>query len=94
MVDEGFVFQGVEDGDVELVRQQQVVDGKKVRIKEFIFLVELPALGGRGVLEPYAPVHSLMKLEGVEWASEQGDDGYHQQDDTVDQLEEGAGQEA
>ena len=46
--------------------QQQTIDGKKIRIKEFIFLVELPALGGRKILEATAPVHSLMSLEGVE----------------------------
>ena len=46
--------------------QQQVIDGKKIRIKEFIFLVELPALKGRAILEDVAPVHSLMSLEGVE----------------------------
>ena len=46
--------------------QQQTIDGKKIRIKEFIFLVELPALGGRKILEEIAPVHSLMSLEGVE----------------------------
>ena len=28
MVNEGFVFHGVEDGNVELVGQQQVVDGE------------------------------------------------------------------
>ena len=46
--------------------QKQVIDGKKIRIKEFIFLVELPALGGRKLLEDIAPVHSLLSLEGVE----------------------------
>lgn len=46
--------------------QQQVIDGKRIRIKEFIFLVELPALKGRAILENIAPVHSLMSLEGVE----------------------------
>lgn len=46
--------------------QQQVIDGKKIRIKEFIFLVELPALGGRKLLERIAPVHSLLSIEGVE----------------------------
>ncbi len=46
--------------------QQQVIGGRKIRIKEFIFLVELPALGGRRVLECTAPVHSLLSLEGVE----------------------------
>ncbi len=44
----------------------QVVDGRRVVIKEFVFLVELPALRGREVLERIAPVHSLMSLEGVE----------------------------
>ena len=46
--------------------QQQVIDGRRIRIKEFIFLVELPALGGRKILEKTAPVHSLLSLEGVE----------------------------
>ena len=46
--------------------QQQVIDGRRIRIKEFIFLVELPALGGRKLLEHIAPVHSLMSLAGVE----------------------------
>ena len=46
--------------------QQQSIDGRRIRIKEFIFLVELPALKGRHLLEGIAPVHSLMSLEGVE----------------------------
>ena len=46
--------------------QQQVIDGRRIRIKEFLFLVELPALGGRKLLEDIAPVHALMRLEGVE----------------------------
>lgn len=46
--------------------QQQVIEGKKIRIKEFIFLVELPVLGGRKLLESIAPVYALMSLEGVE----------------------------
>ena len=44
----------------------EVVDGRRVRIKEFVFLVELPALRGREVLEGIAPVRSLMSLAGVE----------------------------
>jgi adenine phosphoribosyltransferase len=46
--------------------QQQTFDGKKIRIKEFVFLVELPALKGRAILEDIAPVHSLLSLAGVE----------------------------
>jgi adenine phosphoribosyltransferase len=46
--------------------QQQTIEGRRIRIKEFIFLVELPALGGRRILEPVAPVHSLLSIEGVE----------------------------
>lgn len=46
--------------------QQQTFGGKKIRIKEFVFLVELPALKGRAVLEDIAPVHSLLSLAGVE----------------------------
>lgn len=46
--------------------KQQVIDGKRIRIKEFIFLVELPVLGGRKELEQIAPVHSLLSLDGVE----------------------------
>lgn len=44
----------------------EVIDGKRIRIKEFVFLVELPALRGREVLEGIAPVRSLMSLAGVE----------------------------
>ncbi len=44
----------------------QVVDGHPVRVRQFLFLVELPALGGRALLEAMAPVHALMSLEGVE----------------------------
>ena len=44
----------------------EVIDGRRVCIKEFVFMVELPALGGRARLEAIAPVHSLMSLEGVE----------------------------
>lgn len=46
--------------------QGQLIEGRKIRIKEFIFLVELPVLGGRKVLEGIAPVHALMSLDGVE----------------------------
>lgn len=44
----------------------EVIGGRRVVVKEFVFLVELPALGGRKVLESIAPVRSLMSLEGVE----------------------------
>lgn len=44
----------------------EVVDGRRVVVKEFVFLVELPALGGRKLLETIAPVRTLMSLEGVE----------------------------
>lgn len=44
----------------------EVVGGRRVRVKEFVFLVELPALHGREVLEGIAPVRSLMSLAGVE----------------------------
>ena len=46
--------------------QKQLVNDCEIRIREFIFLVELPALGGRKLLEDLAPVHSLLSLEGVE----------------------------
>lgn len=45
---------------------KEVVDGRRVVVKEFVFLVELPALRGRAILEEIAPVRSLMSLEGVE----------------------------
>lgn len=45
---------------------KEVINGRRVRIKEFVFLVELPALKGRQLLEDIAPVHSLMSLAGVE----------------------------
>jgi len=44
----------------------EIIDGHRIHIKEFVFLVELPALKGREVLEGIAPVHSLMSLAGVE----------------------------
>ncbi|MBR6441100.1 MAG: hypothetical protein IKS44_03515 [Bacteroidales bacterium] len=44
----------------------EVIKGRRVVVKEFVFIVELPALHGREVLEPIAPVRSLMSLEGVE----------------------------
>lgn len=44
----------------------EVINGRRVVIKEFVFLVELPALAGRRLLEPIAPVRSLMSLAGVE----------------------------
>ena len=44
----------------------EVIEGRRIHIKEFVFLVELPALKGREVLEKIAPVRSLMSLEGVE----------------------------
>lgn len=44
----------------------EVINGKRICIKEFVFLVELPALGGRKLLEEIAPVRCLMSLEGVE----------------------------
>ncbi len=56
---------GTVDGIVRSL-QQQTIGGRRIRIKEFIFLVELPALKGRQVLEDIAPVHSLMSLAGVE----------------------------
>lgn len=46
--------------------QNETVGGRRVVIKEFLFLVELPALGGRALLESIAPVKSLLSLDGVE----------------------------
>ncbi|MBQ9417218.1 MAG: hypothetical protein IJU19_01415 [Bacteroidales bacterium] len=45
---------------------REVINGRRVVVKEMVFLVELPALKGRGLLEAVAPVRSLMSLEGVE----------------------------
>lgn len=45
--------------------QEEVIEGCRIRVKEFIFLVELPDLGGRKVLEDIAPVYSLMQLAGA-----------------------------
>lgn len=65
LIDDLLATGGTVEGIVDSL-QQQTIDGKKIRVKEFIFLVELPALGGRKILEATAPVHSLMSLEGVE----------------------------
>ena len=43
-----------------------VVNGCRVHVKEFLFLVELTDLQGRAVLEPLAPVKSLMTIGGTE----------------------------
>ena len=40
----------------------EIIGGRRVHVREFVFLVELPALHGRQVLEGIAPVHSLMSL--------------------------------
>lgn len=45
---------------------REVIDGHPVKVKEFVFLVELPALNGRARLEQMAPVRSLVSLAGVE----------------------------
>lgn len=45
---------------------QQSIGGRRIRIKEFIFLVELTDLHGRDIIESIAPVHSLMALAGTE----------------------------
>ena len=45
--------------------EKETIDGCKVKITEFIFLVELPDLGGATLLEKIAPVHSLMKIAGA-----------------------------
>jgi adenine phosphoribosyltransferase len=65
LLDDLLATGGTVDGIVRSL-QQQTIGGRRIRIKEFIFLVELPALGGRRLLEPVAPVHSLMSLAGVE----------------------------
>ena len=65
LIDDLLATGGTVEGIIDSL-QQQTIDGKKIRIKEFIFLVELPALGGRKILEATAPIHSLMSLEGVE----------------------------
>lgn len=46
--------------------QQQTIDGRHLRIKEFVFLVELPELKGRAILERIAPVRALMNVN--EWS--------------------------
>lgn len=45
--------------------EKEVVDGCHLKIKEFIFLVELPDLGGARLLSEIAPVHSLVKVAGA-----------------------------
>ncbi len=44
----------------------QTVNGYPIRVKEFVFLVELPELNGREILEKIAPVRSLMCIN--EWS--------------------------
>ena len=65
LLDDLLATGGTVDGIVKSLAGQ-TIGGKRIRIREFIFLVELPALGGRRLLEPVAPVYSLMSLAGVE----------------------------
>lgn len=44
----------------------EMVSGCRVRVKEFLFLVELTDLQGRALLEKIAPVKSLMQIGGTE----------------------------
>ena len=46
--------------------QGQTIEGRRIRIKEFVFLVELPELKGRALLESIAPVRALMTVN--EWS--------------------------
>ena len=45
--------------------EKETVDGCNVKITEFVFLVELPDLGGAALLSQIAPVHSLMQIAGA-----------------------------
>lgn len=65
LIDDLLATAGTAEGIVRSL-QHRTINGRPIRIKEFIFLVELPKLGGRARLEKTAPVHSLMSLEGVE----------------------------
>lgn len=46
--------------------ESETVGGCRVKVKEFVFLVELTDLKGRALLESIAPVRSLMQLGGTE----------------------------
>ena len=48
----------------DLQKRTVVVDGKEYRIKvtDFVFVVEITDLPGREILEPIAPVKSLIKV--------------------------------
>ena len=65
LLDDLLATGGTVDGIVKSLTNQTIC-GRRIHIREFIFLVELPALGGRRLLESVAPVRSLMSLAGVE----------------------------
>ena len=65
LLDDLLATGGTAQGIAEALNRE-VIDSRRVVVKEFVFLVELPALGGRKLLEPIAPVRTLMSLEGVE----------------------------
>lgn len=44
----------------------EVVNGCRVHVKEFVFMVELTDLQGRALLEKVAPVKSLLEIGGTE----------------------------
>ena len=49
-----------------LNREVVVIDGKeyKVKVKEFLFIVEFPDLYDHQLINSIAPVHSFLKIEG------------------------------
>ena len=51
----------------DLNRQRLIVDGKeyKVKVKEFIFLVEFPDLYDHARINSIAPVKSFIQIEGA-----------------------------
>ena len=61
----GGTAKGIAEG---LEKQKVIVDGKEygIKVRDFVFVTELDALGGRALLEDIAPVKSLIILKGIE----------------------------
>lgn len=65
IVDDVLATGGTAEGLAQSLENQVIVkDGKecKIKIKEFVFLVGIPEIGGRERLEKIAPVYTLMDI--------------------------------
>lgn len=69
LLDDLLATGGTALGIAQALNKEVVVKGGKtykVKVKEFLFLVELTDLNGAAILEELAPVHSILKIAGTD----------------------------